>query len=163
MFKLSEEQEERARRLHKESIIVDTLGPTALLGPQYTANMLKAAKELIEERTPLHTIFGKLEHLHAEEIIIGKSDIERELMESSGVSAMHITSQSLSGPVSGGTPEAFERAVAGIAIWQRKFDFLDYLVKATNFKHIQEAKHEGKRAINGSGSFSDLGSSVRSS
>lgn len=147
MFKLSEQQEERARRLHKESIIVDTLGPTALLGPQYTANMLEAAKELIEERTPLHTIFGKLEHLHAEEIVIGKSDIERGLMESSGVSAMHITSQSLSGPVSGGTPEAFEKAVAGIAIWQMKFDSLDYLVKATNFKHIQEAKHEGKRAI----------------
>jgi len=139
MSNLSKEQEERVMRLHRESIVVDTLAGKAVFTSEYTPRMLKKAAELAKEGAP--SIFEEIERMHTEDLIAGRSDIEREWMELSGVDVFHITT-ALHFP---GSP--FELAVAGMALWQRKFDSLDYLVKATTFKDIEQAKAQCKRAI----------------
>ena len=141
MFNLTKEQEERARRLHEESIVVNTMGGgEAAIYAKYIPGMLEKADEMIKGGIPLSVIFLKMERTLLEEYLIsGKSDIEREWMELSGVDVFHPT---VAPP---GTP--FEIAIDNIAIFQRKFDSLDYLVKATTFKDIEQAKAGGKRAI----------------
>jgi len=141
MFNLSKEQEERAKRLHQESIVVDTLGTGTVASAEYTPRMLKRAAELVKEGAPTPSILHELERMHAEDLIAGRSDIERERMELSGVDVFHVTTTLRF------ARSPFERAVVGIALWQRKFDCLDYLVKATTFKDIEQAKAQGKRAI----------------
>jgi len=47
----------------------------------------------------------------------------------------------------GETPFTYENALMDIALWMRKFDSLDWLVKATSLKDIAQAKKEGKRAV----------------
>jgi len=141
MFNLTEEQEERARRLHKESIVVDTLaGGGATIYAKYIPAMLERATTLIKEGTPSMVINRELNRILMEDLISGRSDIEREWMELSGVDVFHMTT-----PAPGREP--FERALVGIARWQRKIDSLDYLVKATTFKDIERAKADGKHAI----------------
>jgi membrane dipeptidase len=61
-------------------------------------------------------------------------------MELSGVDVFHMTAIVLG-------YEPLESAIAGLALWQRKFDLLDYLIKVTSFKDIERAKALGKRAI----------------
>ena len=140
MFNLSKEQEERVMRLHKESIVVDTLAwPGVALSSEFTPSIPKRADELIKTGAPFSVILKELERMHADDLIAGRSDIEREWMELSGVNALHLTA---SFPLA-----SFEDTLKHIALWQRKFDSLDYLVKATSFKDIEQAKAQGKRAI----------------
>ncbi len=142
MFDLSREQEERVQRLHRESIVVDTLaGAGVTLSAEYTPGMLKKANELVKEGAATEVIFQKIERMHAEDLISGKSDIEREWMELSGVDVFHITAHNAISLL------PFEGALAGIALWQRKIDSLDYLMKATTLRDIEQAKAQGKRAI----------------
>lgn len=140
VFNLSKQEEERARHLHEESIVVDSQGiSAAAMSPEYTPSMWRKAAELVKVDAPLTVIISELEHTHVEDLVSGKSDIEREWMELSGVDAFHAT---VSPP---GAP--FEVATRNIALWQRKFDSLDYLIKATSYQDIEDAKTHGKRAI----------------
>lgn len=141
MFNLSTEQEERAKRLHKESIVVDSLAGTngAVIPAQYPPDILKRGAELVKEGVPIGVIHRKLERMYVEDLISGRSDTEREWIELSGVDVFHMTT---AGPGRG-----FEHTVAEMALWQRKIDSLDYLVKATTFKDIEQAKAQGKKAI----------------
>jgi len=140
MFNLSKEQEERAMRLHKESIVVDTLAWTGVtLSSEFTPSIPKRANELVKSGVSFSVIIQELERMHADDLISGRSDIEREWMKLSGVDVLHLTA---SYPLA-----SFEDTLANIALWQRKFDSLDYLVKATTFKDIEQAKAQDKRAI----------------
>jgi membrane dipeptidase len=140
MFNLSEEQEQRAMRLHKESIVVDTLAwPGVALSSEFTPSIFEGADELVKTGSPLSVILKELERMHADDLIAGRSDIEREWTELSGVDVLHMTA---SFPLA-----SFEDTLANMALWQRKFDSLEYLVKATSFKDIEQAKAQGKRAI----------------
>jgi membrane dipeptidase len=149
MFKLSEEQEERARRLHKESIVVDGLGGATglVVAEHYSPDMLKRVIEILDKLPREGPVAlspwpaaEEVERMRVEELISGRSDIEREWMELSGVDVFSMT-------VLAGQGLRFENALTGIALWQRKIDCLDYLVKATSFKDIERAKAQGKRAI----------------
>jgi len=141
MFELTEEQEERAKRLHEESTVINVMvGVASLLQyPKHVPAMMKRATELLRELPPSVFIYPALERMLMEEVISGRSDIEREWMELSGVDVFSVT---VAPPTT-----SFEVAVGNIAIWQRKFDSLNYLVKATSSKDIEQAKARGKRAI----------------
>jgi membrane dipeptidase len=141
MFNLSNEQEERAKRIQSETIVVDTLaGAGVVLSAEYTSRMLQRAEELVQQGAPSSVLFKEIEYMHAYDLTNGRSDIEREWMELSGVNVFHMTATVLG-------YDPLESAIAGLAIWQRKFDLLDYLVKVTSYKDIERAKALGKRAI----------------
>ncbi|MBI4318058.1 MAG: membrane dipeptidase [Chloroflexi bacterium] len=108
---------------------------------QYTPGMKARLDELLKTDWPMAKIDDEMERLQAEELIGGVSDIEREWMNIGGIDVQQVT---VGHPMS---PTAFEDAVAGMALWQRKLDCLDYLVKATRYEHVERAKAEGKRAI----------------
>jgi len=138
MFDLTKEQEERAKRLHKESVVVSScVGQWQSEYVQHIPGMLERATEAVKDfKGP--DFYPLLWHLVVEDLTSGKSDIEQEWMELSGVDVFTWT---VAPPI-----EPFERVIDSIAIFQRKFDALDYLVKATTFKDIERAKTEGKRA-----------------
>ena len=70
MFNLSKEHEERARRLHKESIVVDTMaGVGAASSPQYTPPMLKRLEELAKEGAPIEVIRDQIGLILASETV----------------------------------------------------------------------------------------------
>ena len=141
MFNLSKEQEERAMRLHRESVVVDTMaGAGVAASAEYTPKMSAKVTDLVNGGASTGVIHQEVERLHAEDLISGESDIEREWMELSGVDVFHMTVATQSLP-------PFEGAMTGIALWQRKIDSLDYLAKVTSFKDIERAKAQGKRAI----------------
>jgi len=92
MFNLSKEQEERAMRLHKESIVVDTLAWTGVtLSSEFTPSIPKRANELVKSGVSFSVIIQELERMHADDLISGRSDIEREWMKLSGVDVLHLT------------------------------------------------------------------------
>jgi len=142
MFNLSEEQEERAKRLHKESIVVDGASgvPAMNAGEHiYTPNMLKKATELVNKDAPARVIRRELERIQAEDLINGRSNIEQEWMELAGVDAHNWTIAP--------TVVPFDTALEFLTICQRKIDCLSYLVKAVTTEDIKQAKTQGKRAI----------------
>ena len=121
-------------------IVVDTLAwPGVALSSEFTPSILEGADELVKTGAPFSVIRRELERMHADDLIAGRSDIEREWAELSGVDVLHMTA---SFPLA-----SFEDTLKNIAIWQRKFDSLEYLVKPTRLKDIEQAKAQAKRAI----------------
>ena len=114
MFELTKEQEERAKRLHEESTVINAMmGVASLLQYlKYVPAMMKRATELLEKVPPSVWIYPALERMLMEEIVRGRSDIEREWMELSGVDVFSVT---VAPPVT-----SFEVAIENIAIFQRK-------------------------------------------
>ncbi|MBV28261.1 MAG: hypothetical protein CMM22_00425 [Rhodospirillaceae bacterium] len=146
MFDLTKEQEERAMRLHEETIVVDGLGLESVMIAieQYSPNMLKRLESL--ENVPAGRAIGvayeDIDRIYMEEQRTGESSIEREWIEASGVDVFGTT---VANPLL--DMSSFEDTVKGVALWQRRIDCLDYLVKATCIKDIEEAKAAGKRAV----------------
>jgi len=141
MFELTKEQEERAKRLHEESTVINAMvGMASLVQyPKYVPAMMKRATELLEELPPSVWIYPSLERMLMEEVVSGRSDIEREWMELSGIDVFSMT---VAPPAT-----SFEVAMDNMAIYQRRFDCLNYMVKATSSKDIEQAKAQSKRAI----------------
>ncbi|MCL0048773.1 dipeptidase [Dehalococcoidia bacterium] len=139
MFNLSEEEKERAKHLHKESIVVDTLasGPTV-----FSQDMLKRLDELIEKNASTPTILDEMDRMSAQEIVEGRLKEYKEWWEASGVDVISATLGAFGEP-----PFTYENALRDIALWTRKFDSLDWLVKATGIKDIEQTKEKGRRAV----------------
>ncbi|MBT9142047.1 MAG: hypothetical protein DDT29_00440 [Dehalococcoidia bacterium] len=139
MFNLSREEKERANRLHKESVVVDTLsgGPTV-----FSQNMLKRLDKLIAKNVSTPAILDEMDRLGTQAIVEGRLREYKECWEASGVDVVSATLGAL-----GETPFTYENALRDIALWTRKFDSLDWLVKATSLKDIERAKEQGKQAV----------------
>jgi membrane dipeptidase len=143
MFDLTREDEQRVKCLHEESVVVDSLTNHILsLYAEYSQAMLEKLDELIEKGVPTPAILYEMDRMHIRELLSGESHREQEWMELSGVDAFSMTVG-----VYGEPAFSYENAVRDIALWTRKFDSLDYLVKATSVKDIYRAKKMGKKAI----------------
>jgi membrane dipeptidase len=139
MFNLSQEEKERAQRLHKKSIVVDTLagGPTV-----FSQNMLERLDKLIEKNVSTAAILDEMDRMGTQEIVEGRLKEYQEWWEASGVDVVSATLGAFGDP-----PFTYENALRDIALWTRQFDSLGWLVKATRVKDIEQAKEMGKRAV----------------
>jgi len=135
MFNLSQEDKERARRLHKESIVVDTLAHALYTGSVFSQNMLKRLDEFSED-VPTRVILAEMAGMETQEIVDGSLKEYKALWDAADVD---VASVSVAIP-------GFE-VMTDLSLWTRKFDALDWLVKATSVKDIEQAKKEGKRAV----------------
>lgn len=134
MSKLSQEDKERAKRLHKESIVVDSLAHALYAVSVFSQNMLKRLDEFSQD-VPTQMVGNELARMETQEIVDGRLKEYKELWEASGVD---VASVSLG---------QYVDVLTDIALWTRKFDSLDWLVKATSVKDIEQAKRERKRAV----------------
>ena len=139
MFNLSEEEKERAKHLHKESIVVDTLAGGPMV---FSQDMLKRLDELIEKNASTPTILDEMDRMGTQEIVEGRLKEYKEWWEASGVDVISATLGAFGEP-----PFTYENALRDIALWTRKFDSLDWLVKATGIKDIEQTKEKGRRAV----------------
>ena len=139
IFNLSEEEEERAEHLHKESIVVDTLADGPMV---FSQDMLKRLDELIEKNASTAAILDEMDRMSAQEMVEGRLREYKEWWEASGVDVVSATVGAF-----GETPFTYENTLRDIALWTRKFDSLDWLVKATTTKDIEQAKRAGKRVV----------------
>ncbi|MBI3979376.1 MAG: membrane dipeptidase [Chloroflexi bacterium] len=135
-FGLSAEQEEHARRLQTESIVVDLLfqgpcGPAA-----FTEEMNQSLRANYQRHQDAYRAFAIARNLPDRLAVRGESDVFREWWDASGVTAG-------SRQCGNGT---FEQVLQGIASATMAFDGLDWLVKALQAKDIRRAWAEGKRA-----------------
>lgn len=139
MFNLSQQEKEQAKRLHKESIVVDTLAgdPTV-----FSQAMLQRLDELIANNVPTPAILDEMDRLSTQELVEGRLPEYREWWEASGVDAVSATLGAF-----GKTPFTYENALRDIALWTRKFDSLGWLIKATSVKDIEQAKEGGRKAV----------------
>lgn len=137
-------EEEKAIRIHKESLIIDTLSPTFFLRPLgYTEKMRTRMKEMLDKGEPLSEIRSEMTEIFNEQLYEGETDYWR-WWEESGVDVVHTTL----GEVEGVTPPlAYESAIDQIAGWTKRFDAFDQLIKVTNSKDIQEARAAGKYGV----------------
>ena len=134
MFELSREAEERAKRLLEDSVVVDTLAHALYTVSVFSPNMLKRLDEF-SQGVPTDIVCKKLARMETDEIVDGSLKAYRDLWETSGVD---VASVSLG---------QYVDVPTDIALWTRKFDSLDWLVKATSMKRIEEAKSARKRAV----------------
>ncbi len=135
MFRLSQQDEERARRLHKESIVADALAHALYNGCVFSQNMLKRLDEFPKDvSTPM--ILDEMARMETQEVVGGSFKEYREYWEASGVDVASVS-----------VGQVLANVLQDIALWTRKCDSLDWLVKATSVKDIEQAKKEGKRAV----------------
>ncbi|MBI3979373.1 MAG: membrane dipeptidase [Chloroflexi bacterium] len=135
-FGLNAGQEERARRLHAESIVVDMLfqgpcGPAA-----FTEEMNQELRPDYQRDRNAYRAFSVARNLPDRLAARGQSEVFREWWETSGITAG-------SRQCGNGT---FEQVLHGIANVTATFDGVEWLVKALKARDIRRAKAEGKRA-----------------
>jgi membrane dipeptidase len=135
-FQLDETQEERARRLHRDSMLIDMLfqgpcGPTA-----FTEEMNQQLMDEYERSGDLEQVIKNARRLPLHLAIRGEFPQYREWWESSGLTAASI----------GMDGSSFSNAMASIAVLTHAFDAFDWLVKALTIHDIRRAKADGKRA-----------------
>ncbi len=129
-FGLSSEQEQRAARLQRESIIIDMLfqGPCGYRS--FTAEMLAQLRQSAARLTPVEQYFATV-FAPIRAALSGKSDSFRECWEQSGI-------------VAGNRQVGF--GLPAYAIAQAQFDTFPWLIKALKAADIRAAKAKGLRA-----------------
>jgi membrane dipeptidase len=143
MFDLAQDDEQRVKRLHQESVVIDSMANHIIsLYAEYSQAMVEKLNELIDKGVPTPAILYEMDRMHIQELINGESRREQEWMELSGVDAFSMTVG-----VYGEPAFSYKNAVRDIALWTRKFDSLEYLAKAKSVNDIYQAKKMGKRAI----------------
>lgn len=140
-FNLTAEQEERAKRLHEESIIIDML----YQGPMSPVNFTEEAAEEMRKRCekyindPSEYVFRMMNEA-ANMAAQGYLPEFKELWLQSGITAGN---RQISG---GKDSRGMEGSIMWLTAVQQQFDSFDWLVKATKGEHIRNAKREGKAA-----------------
>lgn len=135
-FGLNAEQEERAARLHAESIIIDTLyqGPCGYRS--FTPEMQATLEaEFESHRNPMQGLWSAVKMPTRMALNGVFPDFER-CWKDSGITAGNRQTGGMT------LAEAFE----GFAWAQGQFDRFDWLVKATTAEDIRRSKREGKVA-----------------
>lgn len=127
-------------RLHRESIVIDTMGPP---GPSvHTPAMLALLDELAAKEVPSALAIDAMELAADEEVLAGTLEGFWEGWERSGVTVSSTTIGAF-----GDRPFTYSNAVRDLARWTRKFDSLERFVKVTRAADIERAHAEGKTGI----------------
>lgn len=135
-FGLTAEQEERAARLHRESIIIDTLyqGPCGYRS--FTPAMqAQLEQEYEQHRDPAKGLWSAV-RMPVRMAIEGKFPEFEACWKDSGITAGNRQTGGMD------LAEAFE----GFALAQAQFDNLPWLIKATQAEDIRRAKRDGQCA-----------------
>lgn len=135
-FGLSDEQEERARRLHQESIIIDTLfqGPCGYRS--FTDEMLNQLKEEYKKHQNPEKGLWRAVEMPVRRAIAGDFPEFEACWRGSGITAGN---RQVGGNFPGDD-------TAWFALNQAQFDNLPWLRKATRAEHIRQAKRDGDHA-----------------
>ncbi len=139
MITLSADKEARARTLHRDALIIDTLsGEPTVFSPA----MLARLDELTGRAAPAAELLAEMDRLATDALVRGELPEYWEWWDASGVDVISNTV----GPF-GRIPFSYEAALAGLASLTRKFDALDRLVKITRAADITRARTDGKRGM----------------
>jgi len=144
MMNLSPADEASARRLHEESTVVDTLARALYTVSVFSSSMLKRLGEFSRD-VPTHIVCKELARIETDEVVDAGLKAYRELWETSGVD---VASVSLG---------QYVDVPTDVALWTRKFDSLDWLIKATSTRHVEKAKREKKHAVLWNFQFNPIG------
>jgi membrane dipeptidase len=140
MFSLSDEQSDRAQRLHRESIVIDTLGPA---GPSaWNDKVLSRIDELASEALPPNVVISEVSKLTRDALFSGELNDYWDGWDASGVDVSSVTM----GPF-GTRPFTYENGVRDLATWTQTFDKFDQLVKVTKGSDIERIHDEGKHGL----------------
>jgi len=137
MFHLDTRQEERAQRLLREAVVIDSLGGY----DEPTDEFKRYADRLIADGahyTELYEELNRFEAAHPSEL----GQAWKEGMKSGGLNALSLTM----GPF-GKEMFSYEAAVKDLAVWTYKFDTIPDLVKVVKADDILRAKREGRFGI----------------
>jgi membrane dipeptidase len=127
-------------RLHRESLVVDTMGPP---GPSlHSEKMLARLDELVAEGAQPARTIDEMERMADEAVINGELDGFWEGWERSGVDVSSVTLGAF-GPL----PFTYENAMRDITRWQRKFDALDRFVHVRSAADAERAHEAIKHGI----------------
>lgn len=138
MFQLTSEQEKRAERLHRESIVIDSLGGYE----EFPAEVKRRIDEMIAHKVDYMTIMERIGFIDTFELPQENDPVWEEALQVSGVSAISLTM----GPF-GKEMFSFENAIKDIAGYTYKFDTIPNLIKVTAAKDIERAKKEKKLGL----------------
>mgnify|MGYP000651515991 CR=1 FL=1 len=135
-FGLSAKEEERAARLHSESIVIDLLFQGPCGSEDFPAELTEAALERFRQTSdPLGSVVFAMNQT-PRAAVAGQLPAFREAWNASGVTAgnRQVELATL----------AWFSELFGVA--QTQFDGLDWLHKATSAEHIRQAKARGEHA-----------------
>lgn len=135
-FGLSPTQEERARRLHDESIVVD-MTFTGPCGPEaFTDEMNEELRAAYTRNADVLSIFLAAMALPGRWEVLGKSSIFQEWWRASGVTAG--SREMGNGP--------FDQVLKQVATLHGQFQGLDWLTLASKARDIRDAKAQRRAA-----------------
>ncbi len=117
MLELRQEDEKRAGRLHKESLVVDSLryfiGPLSQLPPEIEQQIdQELHSELGKKKIDLNTIIGDL--------IVNNEAFRETYLREWDESGVDIINQTIGGV--GNHPSVLDAAIRSLATWTRLFD-----------------------------------------
>lgn len=134
---------DRARCAHADNLVIDGCFPmhTGPLG--YSENMTDQARRMIERGATFSEVRAVMSKLYDDELKDGSCDLW-EWLKASGVTAFNTTV----GKVEGSScQDAFDSALRELAVWHRRFDTYDSLIKVTRSTDIERAKAESKWGV----------------
>jgi len=135
-FGLSAEQEERARRLHAEAIVIDTLFQGPCGRRSFTAEMVAEVEADYERhRHPERGLFYAVQ-MPVRRAIRGEFPDFEACWRAAGITAGNRQTGMMT----------LEQAFEGFALAQAQFDHLPWLVKALRAEDFRRAKREGRCA-----------------
>lgn len=135
-FRLTEEQEEQARQLHRESIIIDTLFQGPCSHHSFSDEMVEQLKQEFEQHRDAQKGLWSAVKMPVREAIQGNFPDFKDVWDDSGITAGNRQ-------VGGESPG---EDLAGFATNQAQFDNLPWLIKAIHAEDFRRAKREGMHA-----------------
>lgn len=140
-IRLETDAEERAVRLHNDSLVIDTLGPE---GPfVLTDEMSRRIDEMVAETAPSHVIVKEIAQMTHRALIEGALPEFWKGWEESGVDVSSTTLGAF-----GDHPFTFDNAIRDFALWTSRFDALpEHFLKVLRSSDARRAKEKGKHGI----------------
>jgi membrane dipeptidase len=138
---LSDEHWDRARRLHRESLVVDTMSP---FGPDvYTKEMLARLDELADAGAPLWRVEGEMADMAHRARLGDELPGFWEGWDEAGVDIASVTIGAF-----GEQPFTYDNAIRDLGMFHEAFDRLgDRVLKVGTASDIERAPDEGKRGV----------------
>ncbi|TRZ67744.1 MAG: hypothetical protein D4Q77_02525, partial [Methanothrix sp.] len=142
MLELTQEEEKRAGRLHKESLVVDSLryfiGPLSQLPPEIEQQVdQELHSELGKKKIDLSTIIGNL--------IVDNEAFREIYLREWNESGVDVINQTIGGV--GNHPSVVDAAIQSLATWTCLFDEIDTLKKITRVQDAYAAKASGQHGV----------------
>jgi membrane dipeptidase len=138
---LSDEQRQRAQRLHRESLVVDTMSP---FGPDvYTKAMLSRLDEFADRGAEMWRVDRELSEMAHRALLAGELPGFWEGWDEAGVDVAHVTIGAF-----GERTFTYDNAIRDLGLFQERFERLsDRLLKITSASDLDRARREEKRGV----------------